>query len=67
MLEDNELKAQIKIKKERIYQLNNYAIQRYLILCQRLYDKGIISNPSVFNYMDFFEYLYDNYNYQIEI
>lgn len=62
MLEDNELKAQIKIKKERIYQLNNYAIQRYLILCQRLYDKGIISNPSVFNYMDFFEYLYDNYN-----
>ena len=62
MLEDNELKAQIKIKKERIYQLNNYAIQKYLILCQRLYDKGIISNPSVFNYMDFFEYLYDNYN-----
>lgn len=58
----NEFSAKIIIKKDRIHQVNNYAIQKYLILCQRLYDKGIISNPSVFNYMDFFEYLYDNYN-----
>lgn len=62
LAQEYELKEPIHIKRERVIRLNKYAIQRYCILCQNLYDEKIISNPSVFNYMDFFEYLYDNYN-----
>ena len=60
LAQEYELKEPIHIKRERVIRLNKYAIQRYCILCQNLYDEKIISNPSVFNYMDFFEYLYDN-------
>lgn len=60
-------KTQIVFSRRKILQLNKYAIQRYGIICQRLYDRGIISNPSVFNYMDFFSYLYDNYNEECKI
>lgn len=56
-----EMQVKLQIPKERIKNLNEYAIQRYGMLCEKLYEKKIISNPSVFNYMDFFEYLYDNY------
>lgn len=61
LVENYEFRKPIKFQKERVIKMNNYAIQKYGVLCQELYNRGIITNPSVFTYMDFFEYLYDNY------